>query len=463
MLSRGSIALGLCLALSGCNQILGIHEPTLLDASTGDGGSGAGDVAGEISAGYLHTCARLEDGSAKCWGHNEYGKLGLGDTLSRGGAAGEMGANLPGVELGQGLVAASIMAGSHHTCARLTSGALKCWGQNNFGQLGQGDTLDRGDDPHEMGDTLAPINLGAGLTVTGVATGAYHTCAALSDERVKCWGDNDEGTLGLGDTSARGAEPQQMGDALPEVDLGGGVKVRSVVAGSGFTCALTTSDQVKCWGTNADGQLGQGHSAPRGVSPMEMGANLPFTDLGAGKTVKAISAGKAHVCVIVSDDTVKCWGKNGDGQLGLGDTQSRGVDLGEMGDSLPAVDLGPGEKAKAIAAGGSHTCAVLLDGRVKCWGNNAFGQLGLEDSNSRGGAPAQMGAKLPAVNLGTGKTAKAIVAGGLHTCAHLNDGSVKCWGMNLNGQLGVPLGNQLGLRPGEMGDALPPVKLYSSE
>jgi hypothetical protein len=191
-----------------------------------------------------------------------------------------------------------------------------------------------------------------------------------------------------------------------------------------------------------------------------MGDHLPPVDLGTGKTAKAIAVGASHTCVILEDDSVKCWGANA-GMLGLGDVMSRGDEPNEMGDHLPAVDLGSGKTAVAISAGSTVTCARLNDGTSKCWGSNKLGQLGLGDTQDRGDQPNDMGDNLPAVNLGTGKTATLIGLGDRHSCAVLNDGSCKCWGRNANGALG--LGDKVwrGDMPGEMGDALPTVKLFS--
>ena len=133
---------------------------------------------------------------------------------------------------------------------------------------------------------------------------------------------------------------------------------------------------------------------------------------------------------MLDDDKVKCWGRNDFGQLGLGDTANRGDDPGEMGDALPAVDLGTGRTAKMISAGNDHTCAVLDDDSVKCWGYNGWGQLGLGDTLDRGDGPGEMGDDLDAVDLGTNRTAKMISAGEHHACAVLDDASVKCWESN---------------------------------
>ena len=185
-------------------------------------------------------------------------------------------------------------------------------------------------------------------------------------------------------------------------------------------------------------------------------AVLPLVDLGSGRTAKSVSAGGSHTCAVLDNSGVKCWGGNAAGQLGLGDAAGRGSQGGQMGDDLPAVDLGSGRSAKAVAAGENHTCALLDNNRVKCWGDNQFGQLGLGDTASRGSAAGQMGDNLPAVDLGKGRTAQAIATGAAadHTCALLDDGKVKCWGLNDAGQLGLGDTGNRGDQGGEMGDAL---------
>ena len=134
-----------------------------------------------------------------------------------------------------------------------------------------------------------------------------------------------------------------------------------------------------------------------------MGDNLPAVNLGTGRMAKAISVGDSHTCAVLDDDSVKCWGYNYNGQLGLGDKNTRGDDWNGMGDNLPVVNLGTGCMAKAISAGGSHTCSVLDDGFVKCWGRNE-GRLGIGYLNNRGDDPYEMGDKLPLVGFGTGRT-----------------------------------------------------------
>ena len=407
-----------------------------------------------LSSGNGFNCALRVDGSVRCWGNNAFGRLGLGDTTTRGDAPGEMGAGLPTVDLGTGRTAIAVAAGSFHACALLDDGSVKCWGQNGSGRLGIGDTASRGDGPGDMGDDLPAVALGAGRTAVQITAGNDHTCAVLDDGSVKCWGGNDSGQLGLGDTVARGDGPGEMGDNLPAVDLGAGRTATSVVVGNEFTCAVLDDATTKCWGDNGSGRLGLGDVIDRGDGPGEMGDTLPALDLGAGRTVQVVSAGDAHACALLDDATVKCWGENSQGRLGLGDTADRGDAGGEMGDALPSVDLGSLSIA-AVTAGAQHTCAVSTGGAVRCWGNGASGRLGLGDPNARGDAPGEMGNALGSVSLGpAGTTAESVVAGGAHTCALIDTAAVKCWGDNAGGQLGVGDTAARGDAPGEMGSAL---------
>jgi hypothetical protein len=173
-----------------------------------------------LTAGSDHTCALLDDGSVKCWGQNGDGRLGLGDVEARGDEPGEMGDALPSVSIGAILEPVSrIGAGNFHTCM-IAGTLLKCWGVNATGQLGMGHTETRGDGPGDMGVALTNVDTGTALTPTQVDGGAYFTCARFSNQRIKCWGANDAGQLGYGDRIIRGMDPDDMGDALPFVDLG---------------------------------------------------------------------------------------------------------------------------------------------------------------------------------------------------------------------------------------------------
>jgi cysteine-rich repeat protein len=423
----------------------------------------------EVAAGEAHTCARLSGGIVKCWGLNNYGQLGLEDVFPRGHNAAHMGANLPAVNLGQypdgkDKTALAIAAGVNHTCALLSDGLVKCWGYNNLGQLGSG-TLSigpYGDAPGEMGDILPAVKLGTGDTAQAIAAGYGYTCALLSGGDVKCWGYNFYGQLGQGDNVDRGLKTATMGDSLLPVDLGTGKKAKAITAGYYHACALLNDDSVKCWGYNAYGDLGVGKTSPLGDASGEMGDALPVVDLGTMKTALAVGAGAHHTCALLNDESVKCWGRGEYGALGLGNGSHRGDASNEMGDALPPVDLGSGRTAKAIAVGYYHTCALLDDGTTKCWGANSYGQLGLGDPNNRGAKGGEMGDILPPVDLGAGSTTLGLQGGGRHVCSILQDHRLKCWGRNNYGQIGIGAQGDRGDQPGEMGDNLPFVKVVSN-
>lgn len=408
--------------------------------------------------GAIFSCALSGDGKVKCWGENSTGVLGVGDSNDRGNAPGQMGSNLPAVDLGTGRKAMAIAAGQRHVCALLDGGQLKCWGEQLDGELGLGDRNSRGSAPGEMGDNLPAIDFGAGRSVVAVAPGSTHTCARLDDGHLKCWGANSNGELGQGDTNNRGATPGTLGDNLPSIDLGTGRTATAVSSGGKHTCALLDNGQMKCWGLNHSGQLGLGDTNDRGDNAGEMGDALPAIDLGTGRSAVTISAGGAHTCAVLDNGDVKCWGDFSAGQLGLGDASYRGKLPSDMGDNLPPVALGTGQKALAVIAGAEHTCAVLDVHQLKCWGLNFGGDLGIGDMQPRGRAPADMGDNLPIVALGSGRSVFSVAVGAAHTCALLDDGEVKCWGNS--GELGLGDTMDRGGAPGQMGDALPEVPVW---
>jgi len=413
-----------------------------------------------IGAGYAHVCALLTNGSVKCWGYNNYGQLGLGDTNIRGDGANEMADNLPAVDLGTDRTATAIAVGSFHSCALLDDDSVKCWGNNTYGQLGQGDVTDRGDGSGELGDNLVAVDLGAGRTAQAISAGDYHTCALLDDDTVKCWGRNSNGQLGLGDTANRGDDASEMGAYLPVVDLGTDRTAAAIAAGDDVSCALLDDDNVKCWGLSSLGATGQGGSGNLGDASDELGDNLAAISLGTGRTAKALTSGGSSVCAVLDDNSLKCWGYNAAGQLGLGDTSNRGALADQMGNNLPVVDLGTGRTTTKVVAGNNrHTCALLDDASLKCWGGNTKGQLGLGDKLDRGDGANEMGDSLSPLSLGTGRTAIALALGFEFTCAVLDNGLVKCWGASFAGALGLGDASDRGDGSGEMGDNLPIVNL----
>lgn len=286
-----------------------------------------------------------EEGRVKGWGASaEY--LGLGDAEIRGDDPGELGDNLPFVDLGTDFVAIGIAVGSAHACVWTEAGALKCWGNNEYGQLGTQRAGTIGDEPGEMGDDLQVVDLGPDAHVRQVVAGSVHTCALLGDGSVTCWG---------GATPPRGSalepEPQPpsravlglekdepriapLGEDLPRVDLGADVHAVAIDGDRIGTCALLDTGGLKCWGPNSFGQLGQEHDEFLGDAPGQMGDSLPEIDLGRDRTVTAFSMHDGTACALLDDDSVKCWGR----ETGAGE------EPGTMGDNLVPVataqDLG---------------------------------------------------------------------------------------------------------------------------
>ncbi len=338
---------------------------------------------------------------------------------------------------------------------------MKCWGSNYAGQLGVGDLLGRGPLPNQMGDALPAVNLGTGRTAKVVVAGTGHSCAILDNNTVKCWGQNAVGQLGLGDARDRGGAAADLGDALLPVDLGTGRTAKAIAAGEAHTCAILDDDSLKCWGLGNNGRLGRsdGDTATRGDGAGEMGDALLAIDLGTGRHAVAVGAGKEHTCAVLDNGTLKCWGRGTSGQLGQGNGSEIGNQNNEMGDKLPPVDLGAGKTVKRLATGWEHNCAILDDNLLRCFGDNAQGQLGPTTSSPWGNQANEMGANLPIVMLGAGRTVMMVTAGEEHTCALLDDGRVKCWGKNDLGQLGQGDTKSRGKNAGEMGDALLPILL----
>lgn len=403
------------------------------------------------------TCVVLKSGYGKCWGNNSAGQLGYGDTTSRGVASSQMGSNLPTLSLGTGRTIKSIATGYEHTCAILDNDTVKCWGSNAYGQLGLGDNTDRGDNSGEMGDSLPAVNLGTNRTAKAIAAGSHFSCAILDNDALKCWGRSNFGQLGQGDTVTRGDGSNEMGDHLSSINLGTGRTAKSVTVGAVHACAVLDNDTLKCWGYNATGELGQSDTTNRGDSANQMGDHLSAIDFGGGLTVKSVVSGNHETCAILSNNAMKCWGGYSTGQLGQGDTANRGDTPGTAVSSLAAIDLGSGRTAKSMSANLLSTCAILDNGAVKCWGYNGQGQLGLGNTTDKGGHTGEMGDALANVSLGTGRTAQSISGGMDHTCVVLDNDTVKCWGANFYGQLGqgnvAPKGNS----SGQMGDSLLPI------
>ncbi|HET9934548.1 MAG TPA: hypothetical protein VFQ35_27780 [Polyangiaceae bacterium] len=412
----------------------------------------------QVAAGGAHACAKLASGRVFCWGENSAGQLGVGDRLRRRGDPSDL--PLEAVELGS--PALSVVTGGAHTCALLEGGVVKCWGENAAGQLGQGDVERRGDEPGEMA-RLRPVDLGAARTAVSLTAGDRHTCALLDDGTVKCWGANESGQLGVSGARHRGGAPFELGERLTPLALDWDTVVVAIDAGAAHTCAALADGSVVCWGDNSAGQLGIG-AANGSDGALQSGRLVPRVILGAERRAVGVAAGADHSCALIEGGSVVCWGNNDAGQLGVGDAVSRGRQPEGIEAELSEVELGSGAFALAVSAGARHTCVLLAQGAVKCWGSNAFGALGLGRAElNRGVMPSDLGDALLTVDLGSRQSGARAVSGlsaGLDfTCAVLEDEAIKCWGLNAHGQLGLGDSRNRGLSPGELGELLPEVVL----
>ncbi|MBI2060983.1 MAG: hypothetical protein HYT87_14550 [Nitrospirae bacterium] len=352
-----------------------------------------------VASGGYHTCALLPDGTVKCWGWNNYGEIGDGSTVDK---------TTP-IAVSSLTNAVSLAAGGNHSCGLVSDGTVRCWGSNLFGQLGDGTTVDR----------WTSVAVSTLTNVAAVAGGIDHTCGLLSDGTVKCWGLNGNGQLGDG-TSNNSWTPVAVSSLTGAV---------AVAGGNNFTCSLHSDGWVRCWGINTAGGLGDGTVTER-FTPVSvtmpagpLGAKLPrvrdtaATGASARPFRKGLDGGTLHMCALVSEGTVRCWGGGNVGQLGDG-----GTTVAAGSPVVPSSLTG----VVALATGTTHSCAVTSDGGVKCWGNNGTGQVGDGTTTTR----------LTPVAVTGLSNAVAIDAGKAHTCALAAEGSVKCWGLNFAGQLG---------------------------
>jgi alpha-tubulin suppressor-like RCC1 family protein len=405
-------------------------------------------ASSRIDSGVAHTCAISGDGSLRCWGYNSSGELGYGNTNNVGDD--ETPASVGPVDLGAGRTAVETSGGSSRNCAILDNGTVRCWGNGANGALGYGNTNNIGD--NETPGSAGPVDLGAGRTAVSLSTGEGFTCAILDNGTVRCWGVNNVGQLGYGNTNNIG-DNETPASAGP-VDLGAGRTATALSSSNGSTCAILDNGSLRCWGFGPFGILGYGNK--NNIGDNETPGSVGPVDLGPGRTAVAVALGVSHACAILDTGAVKCWGQGREGELGYGNTTNIGDD--ETPAAVGTVDLGPGRTAVAIAAGGEHTCAILDNGSVRCWGDGSRGQLGYGNTADIGDneTPGSVGP----VDLGPGRTAVAITAGQNFTCVRLDDGTVRCWGEGFFGQLGY--GNTTTIGDNESPGAAGPVALGSA-
>ena len=254
-----------------------------------------------------------------------------------------------------------------------------------------------------------------------MCAGFAHACAITADARVKCWGWCHKGQCGAETVENLGDDFWEMGDALPPVNLGSPQpEVTSLACARDATCALISDGTVRCWGPNQHSNGQFEYSVQSGKTWNTMGVTLPRTQLPTGRKATSISCGLVHCCFILDDGSAVCYGDNDHGELGDGGYNahqgSRGMGDGGNGygaNDAGLVDLPPGRAAVKIACGKDHTCAILDEGSVVCWGNPGSGRLG----NGRTGEVCHgwnddtCGENLIPVNLGSGRRAIDIAAG----------------------------------------------------
>jgi hypothetical protein len=302
----------------------------------------AGSKATAVSVGLGYSCAVLNTAGVSCWGTNVNGQLG------GGGFGGGILAPSDPIALPSGTTAVSVSAGETHACAVLNTGQITCWGANDHGQLGTGNTT-------PLAAPSAPISLPGGATAKAVSAGGSFTCAVLTTGQVSCWGLGDNGVLGRG----------TPGDSnVPSAPLAfpGGATATAITTGDSHSCALLSTGQISCWGSNLDGRLGTGDT----IAATVPSAPIALPD---GATATAVSATWFHTCAVLSSGKVSCWGYNAFGQLGTGSTTP-------LSTPSEPISLPLGAAASAISTGIQHSCAVLASGEVSCWGYNFDGELG---------------------------------------------------------------------------------------
>jgi alpha-tubulin suppressor-like RCC1 family protein len=364
----------------------------------------------QVDAGDGHVCARMTSGQVRCWGRNFWGQIGDGTDDSR---------SLPTTVLAPNgakpLTGVAQIDVGFHTCARLTNGQGLCWGGNEAGQLGNGTT---NPSPLPRGVTLP-----SGLRLTGIAqigAGLYFSCARLTSGHVRCWGDNAGGQIGDGTTTDR--------RRATLVTLPGGAPLTGVTqlsVGSEHACAKTTASQVRCWGTNNSGALGDGTTTSRGRARLVL--NGPGTGPLGG--VVQVMAGNGHTCFRVAGGQVRCVGQNGNGELGDGTQVNRRRPVVVRA----SAGAGPLTGVQLLGTSGGHQTCVRVQGpQVRCWGDNGDGRLGDGTVISRS-RPVTVLDPTGTIPLG----GVAHVSTGYHfTCARLSSGQARCWGNNDDGQLG---------------------------
>lgn len=405
--------------------------------------------ATKIGAGNDHGCV-VANGQLYCWGRDDSGALADGNPNGNFyNEATFTGAGAVGTDPTDGAIAAegSVSSGDNHSCA-IVNGDVMCWGDNQYGQLGTGNLADTSR-PQALDFFDENFN-----AVTKVSAGGNHTCAIAYGD-LYCWGQNNEGQLGIGNTTNQ-STPQRV--AAASGGAFNGKRITDVSVGETGTCAIADG-QAYCWGKNNRRQTGNTSVAARLTTPAPVNAanSSPNTATNTltGKAVTSISIGTEHACAAANAD-LYCWGANDNGATGRGSSYTTGESLptritgGTAGAPLGANNMAP--SVTSVSAGKNFTCAII-NAKASCWGDNTNGQLGRNytgNTTPGSGSYAGISYATPAAINGAagGYYATAVSAGGSstsagsHACAVLNgdssvtNGNVYCWGYGAEGSVG---------------------------
>jgi alpha-tubulin suppressor-like RCC1 family protein len=357
----GTLGIG---ALNGPQNCYTVDNPVGCSI-TPVGVEGLGSDVSALATGYAHACALTDAGGVKCWGYNGGGQLGDGTHTGPELCSSEHPtpcSSTPVAVSGLSSGVSAIGSGWDHTCAVLDSGALECWGYNGDGQLGDGTTTDS--------STPVAVQLPEGVKATAVAGGNQHTCALTSTGGVECWGYNGWGLLGQGtETGPQNCEEDPCSTTPVAVPLPEGVTATAIASGGYHVCVVTSAGGVLCWGRGEEGELGDGADKE---SWTPVAVQLP-----EGVRVTAIASHSFHTCALTSTGSVLCWGFNGNAQLGDGTFAGPESCATELPCStVPVAVSGLDGPASAIATGEEYACAIGESGGVQCWGYDGTGGLG---------------------------------------------------------------------------------------
>jgi cysteine-rich repeat protein len=321
-----------------------------------------------------------------------------------------------GCELGCFATVIQVVTGNSHTCFLTRSGKVKCWGLSSSGQLGYGNIFTIGD--NETPSSIGFVNIGG--FVSQLSAGSGHTCALLDTGNVRCWGQGAGGKLGYGNSNNIGDDetPASAGN----VNVGGAVT--QIAAGDVHTCALLTTGSLRCWGVGNNGQLGYGNTNNIGDNETPASAG----NVNVGGLVADMSLGNSHTCALLTTGNVRCWGFGANGRLGYGNID----DIGDDETPASAGNVNIGSIVDQLSVGGGHSCALLDTGNVRCWGVGSLGRLGYGNSDDIGDTeiPASAG------NVSVGGLVAEVSTGSDYTCSLLSTGDVRCWGAGNFGRLG---------------------------